>query len=100
MKMYIAVKDNIPEGFSILSAAHASLACYKKFEDHPDMQEWVNGIFYKVICKVDEKEFERLRKVEDHIVLSESALDSQEVSIAFRPREEYPKMFKFLKLWR
>ena len=82
------------------SAAHASLAAFRKFEQHPEMQEWIDGPFYKVVCKVSEKEFENAKEVEDHVVLSESALDGAEVSIAFKPREEWPKMFKFFRLYR
>lgn len=32
LKMYILVKDSVPNGFAILAAAHASLACYLKFK--------------------------------------------------------------------
>ena len=100
MKMYILVKDSIPEGFAILAAAHASLAGYLKFQDTPEVQTWISGPFYKVICKVSEKEFEKARQYEDHVVLTESALEHQEVAIAFKPREEWPKFFRFLKLYR
>lgn len=34
------------------------------------------------------------------MVLTESALDGREVAIVFKPREEWPKMFKFLRLYR
>ena len=36
----------------------------------------------------------------DHVVLTESALENREVAIVFRPREEWPEMFRFLKLYR
>ena len=36
----------------------------------------------------------------DHVVLTESALGGQEVAIVFKPRHEWPKMFKFLRLYR
>ena len=35
----------------------------------------------------------------DFVVLTESSLESKEVSLAFCPKEEYPKKFKFLKMW-
>ena len=76
--MYILLKDSIPEGFAVLAAAHASLACYLKFQDDNDTQSWVSGTFYKVICKVNEKE----------------------VAIAFKPRNEWPKAFKFYRLYK
>lgn len=75
--MYILVRESIPPGFAILAAAHASLAG----------------------CVSDE-EFERAKEVEDHVVLTESALGGQEVALAFRPREEWPKAFNFYRIYR
>lgn len=45
-------------------------------------------------------EFEAAKGFEDNVVLTESALDEAEVAIAFRPREEWPKAFKFYRLYR
>ena len=56
MKMYILIKDDVPVKMAPVIAAHASLACYKKYKDDPDMIEWVHSIFKKVVCKVNEKE--------------------------------------------
>ena len=100
MKMYILLKDTLPEGFAVLAAAHSSLAAYLKFEDSPETQEWVSGTFYKVICRVNDKEFEKAKEFEDHVVLTESALGNQEVAIAFKPRKEWPKPFQFYKLYK
>ena len=61
---------------------------------------WLAGPFYKVVCKVSDDEFERAKTLEDHVVLTESALGGQEVAIAFRPREKWPKSFRFLRLFR
>ncbi|MFK3650915.1 peptidyl-tRNA hydrolase [Lysobacter enzymogenes] len=100
MKMYILVRDDIPLGFAMVAVAHASLAAYLKFRDAPDTQRWLDGPFFKAVCKANAKEFENAKQVEDHVVLTESALDGREVAIAFRPREEWPKMFKFLRLYK
>ena len=100
MKMYILIKESVPKGFAILAAAHASLAVYLKFERSSEVEEWLPGPFYKVICKVNDKEFEKAKTFEDNVVLTESALDSQEVAIAFKPRVEWPKTFKIYKLYR
>ena len=99
MKMYIIVRDDIPDKIVPVITAHASLACYKKFETNEDMTKWINGIFKKVVCVVSETEFTNAKKEPDHVVLTESALDNQEVCIAFSPREEYSKMFKFFRMW-
>lgn len=100
MKMYILVRDDIPLGFAMVAVAHASLAAYLKFRDAPDTARWLDGPFFKAVCKANAKEFENAKLVEDHVVLTESALDGREVAIAFRPREEWPKMFKFLRLYK
>jgi peptidyl-tRNA hydrolase len=100
MKMYILIKESVPLGFAVLVAAHASLAAYLKFKDTPDIDEWLSGPFYKVVCKVNTLEFEKAKAIEDNIILTESALENQEVAIAFKPRNEWPKSFNFYKLYR
>lgn len=100
MKMYILIKDSVPNGFAILAAAHASLATYLKFKDTPEIAEWLSGPFYKVVCRVNDKEFEAAKQFADNVVLTESALGQAEVAIAFKPREEWPKPFKFYTLYK
>ena len=100
MKMYILVRESVPLGFAVLAAAHASLAAYLRFRDSSEVAAWLSGPFHKVVCKVSDEEFERAKTFEDSVVLTESALDGQEVAIAFKPREEWPKAFKFFKLYR
>lgn len=100
MKMYILIRESVPLGIAITHAAHASLACYLKFKDTPEVAEWLSGPFYKVVAKVTEAEFETAKKTEDHVVLTESRLQGQEVALAFKPRNEYPKHFQFYRLYR
>lgn len=100
MKMYILVRNDVPLGFAMVAVAHASLAGYLAFKDTPEVQAWLAGPFFKAVCIVNAKEFENAKQVADHVVLTESALDDREVAIVFRPREEWPTMFKFLKLYR
>ena len=100
MKMYILVRDDIPLGFAMVAAAHASLAGYLEFQHTPEVREWLGGPFFKAVCKVNLEDFEHAKQVSDHVVLTESALGNQEVAIVFKPRAEWPKMFKFFKLYR
>jgi peptidyl-tRNA hydrolase len=97
---YVLIRDSVPAGFAVLAAAHASLACYLKFKDTAEVSQWLSGAFYKVVCKVNDTEFENAKAFEDHVVLTESALDHQEVALAFRPREEWPKVFRFYRLYK
>lgn len=97
--MYIIIKSGVSDKMVPVITAHASLACYLKFKDNEQMQTWINGIFKKVVCLATESEFEKLKNESDHVLLTESALENREVCLAFCPREEYPKPFKFLKMW-
>ena len=100
MKMYILIKEAVPVGNAIVAATHASLAAYLKFQDSPEVEQWLSGPFYKVVCKVNESEFERAKSESDHVVITESALDNEEVAVAFKPREEWPKAFRYFRMYR
>ncbi|MCB1049369.1 MAG: hypothetical protein H6510_03100 [Acidobacteria bacterium] len=100
MKMYILIRESVPTGFAVLAASHASLACYLKFKASPEIAEWLAGPFYKAVCRVNDSEFEKAKAFEDYVVLTESALDHQEVALAFKPREEWPKPFRFFRLYK
>jgi hypothetical protein len=63
------------------------------------MITWINGVFKKVVCLANEVEFDKLKSETDFVMLTESSLGNKEVCLAFCPREEYPKKFKFLKMW-
>jgi hypothetical protein len=94
--MYVLVLADVPIGFALVAAAHGALAAYLRFASHPDTQAWLEGPFRKVICKVDAAAFAAAKDLEDHVVITESALDGREVALAFRPRAEWPKRFRFL----
>ena len=100
MKMYILIKESVPIGFSMVASAHASLAAYLKFQDTPEVKEWLAGPFFKAVCKVNDKEFERAKECPDHVVITESALGGAGAALAFKPREGWPKAFSFFRLYR
>jgi peptidyl-tRNA hydrolase len=102
MKMYILVKDSVPLGKAMVAVAHASLACYLEFQSFADMKEWVKGTFYKVVCKVNDKEFERAKEFNNFLVITEGTLDDEEVAIVFSPRPDaiWPKPFKYYALYK
>lgn len=99
--MYIFIKETVPNNFAPVVAAHASLACYLKFENDPHMREWLNKSFKKVICTVSEKQFNDLKSLDNFNVTTESSLDNQEVAITFCPRyDKISESFKQYKLWK
>ena len=68
--------------------------------DTTEVTKWLSGPFYKVVCKVNYKEFEKAKGFDNHVVRTESTLDDQEVTLAFKPREEWPKPFNFYRLYK
>lgn len=101
LKMYIILHNDVPDDWAPNCAAHASLSCFKTFEDRPEMQEWMDKSFKKVTCRAPDHIFQKAKEVGDCVVINESDLPGNpEVAIAFCPREEWPKMFRFLALWK
>lgn len=102
MKMYIAIKEWVPNGHALNVAAHAGLIGWLSFKDLPDTQEWLNKSFKKVTCMVTDEEFEQLKQVHNCKVITESRLDNAEVGIVFAPRakESWPDIMKTLRLWK
>jgi peptidyl-tRNA hydrolase len=105
MKMYICIKDDLPVGIAMNSAAHGSLMCHLKFgesEDNRDYKTWLKKSFKKVTCAVTPAEFSMLKELPNRIVVTESRLDGQEVAIVLcpRPDTEWPEFVNLLKLWK
>jgi peptidyl-tRNA hydrolase len=105
MKMYICIKDDIPVGIAMNSAAHAGLMCHLKYYDHnirTNYHTWLEKSFKKVTCAVTPAEFAMLKEVSDNIIVTESRLDGKEVAIVLSPRPEtdYPEFVSLLKLWK
>jgi hypothetical protein len=98
--MYILIADWIDYGHSINSAAHAGLIGYLKWKDDPIIDEWIKNSFRKVTCKVTKDELNAAKLYDDFEVVTEMAFDKAEVGLVFKPRYEWPKFFKFLKLYK
>ena len=101
MKMYIAIRDSIPVGHAINSASHGSLMAYLKWHmNDRDFQDWMLYSFKKVTCCVTDEEFAQLKKLDKHVVVTESALKGEEVAIVLAPRREWPEIVQQLKLYK
>jgi predicted ArsR family transcriptional regulator len=101
LKMYILVKASLPSHKAV-SIAHAVLIAHRVFSIQvscaPVYLDWLDNSFRKVVCEVSDADFERFKQYEHHIVSTESAFDGGETCLAFCPREEWPKAFKFLSM--
>lgn len=99
LKMYILIKESVPNSKAIVGAAHASLACYLKFKHTSQMKDWLSGPFYKTVCRISDQEFEKVKQIDNHTIITESTLNNDEIIIAFCPRTKYPKQFQFHPLF-
>ena len=100
LKMYILIKDDIDLGHAMLAVGHGVLACYREFECDPVMQNWFKNSYRKVVCKVNQKEFDNAKLFPKYVLMTESALDGGETAIVLCPRQEWPKALKWYKLYR
>ena len=100
--MYIVIKEGTPRGHAVNCAAHAALACYLKYKDTDEMQDWLASSFRKVTCSASEEEFEAIKYwIDDLVVITESALGDREVALALPPRlKDWPDIVKKLRLYR
>jgi hypothetical protein len=102
MKMYICIKEELPVGIAMNSAAHAGLICHISFGYTENYKTWLNKSFKKVTCAVSPAEFAMLKELPDTQVITESRLNGQEVGIVLcpRPDTEWPEFVNLLKLWK
>jgi Peptidyl-tRNA hydrolase PTH2 len=99
MRMYILIRESTPLGYALIAAAHASLSVYLRYQDTPEMKKWLAGTQNKTICKVSDEEFEKAKLVPDGVVVSEGGMRGAEVALAYKPRERWPKVFQYFRLY-
>ena len=99
-KIYILIKQDVDVGHALLACAHGSMMCYLKFKDTPEFDEYLKNSFRKCVCSLNDKEFEAAKQFDDYVIVTESALGNAETALVFKPRMEWPKAFKFYKLWK
>jgi hypothetical protein len=106
LKSYICILDWVDSGHAINSAAHAGTIIMLEWPNDPMVIEWTKNSIRKVTCKITPEQFGYLKQFEDHYIITELAFRSikdpagKEVGIVFKPRDEWPKYFKYLKMWR
>lgn len=99
LKMYILVKESVETGYAVTAAAHAAVAVTCTYSHTWEVRTWLCGIFRKVVCRVTDAEFEKAKAFPNRVVMTESALGGQEVALGFMPRTDWPKAFRFYRLY-
>lgn len=99
LKIYILIKETLDVGHAVNCAAHASLMSWLKWKDDKIMQDWLKS-FRKVSCKVTNEQFEQAKQFSDFLIVTEDKICNGEVALVFKAREEWPKFFKFLRLYK
>ena len=115
-RMYIVVREKVAKedlGHAMLAIAHAVGAAFRDWANDFEFDAWANDSFRKCLCLANEKEWQKLKAlgvefkefgspVKDQglemIVMTESALDGEETAIVFKPRVEWPKIMRSLRL--
>jgi len=108
IKVYVLIKDWVDTGHAVNTACHAGAMIAKNWPRRapqerlydPVINEWWDTSFRKVTCKVTEQQFEKAKEYADWFPVTEMAFDNKEVALVFKPREEWPRFFKFLTLWK
>lgn len=100
MKMYIVIRDDVPDNFVPVICGHASLVCYLRHKDDYRMIDWLNASFKKCVVSANGRWDEILEYTDwGYEVITESALGGSEVALAFVPCNDHP-VLKKLPLWK
>lgn len=100
--MYIAVLDEFPDYMTPTLVAHSVLSAHLKFENIPSYQKWINESFRKCVVQVNQKEFDKIAKLENvHLGHENNTLDARKACAVVCPIEgDLPNVLKFSKLWK
>jgi hypothetical protein len=100
LKLYIAILDQVPSHMVPVLVAHSMLGGHIAFSGNAKYDEWLYDSFRKVTLKVNQKEFDRIAEMElvyrGH---ENTTLEGKKSCLVVCPREEYPNVIKFAKLW-
>lgn len=101
MKLYIAILDEFPDFMTPTLVAHSMLAAHTKFSGNKNYDDWFNDSFKKCVVRVNQKEFDKISKL-DNIYLGHenNTLEGKKSCIVVCPRQDNPNVLKFAKLWK
>jgi hypothetical protein len=101
--MYIAVLDEFPDFMTPTLVAHSVLWAHIKFSDNENYQQWLSESFRKVVLRVTQKEFDKIKELPNVCIGHElHTLGGKDSSIVVCPtqKDDVPKVLKFAKMWK
>lgn len=113
LKMYIAVLDEVPDFMVPTLVAHSVLAAHLEFSDSPidtfhnrsgsQYTKWLKESFRKCVIRVNRKEFEKIKQLNQVYFGHENkTLNSEKSCAVVYPvwSNNLPNVLKFAKLWK
>ncbi|MNK14328.1 hypothetical protein D3C87_324390 [compost metagenome] len=107
LKMYIAVREEVPAHIVPVLVAHTVLNNDNAYNtslnwNHIELYyEWKKESFKKCVVKVNKKEWDKIIQIPNVFLGHENSTLSGEKSCAIVPiMFEYPNVIKFAKLWQ
>lgn len=85
LKMYIAIRRDIPPIHALMAFGHAALGTYLEYQTDPVTQLWLKSSFVKVALMVDGvDELHHIGACGEHRVFTESRLGGAETCVGFK----------------
>lgn len=105
LKLYIAVLDEVPDFMVPTLVAHAVLGAHFEFGDSYNSNSeyvcWIDNSFKKVVLRVNRKEFEKIKALDNvYLAYESSTIEGEKSCAVVCPRYEIPNVLKFAKMWK
>lgn len=102
-KMYIAVLTDVPDYMVPTLVAHSAINGHIHFRGFPIYEDWLANSFKKVVVRVNNKEFDKIRSTlecwEGHENKTLGGLPSCLVVMPVQS-DNTPNVLKFAKMWK
>lgn len=102
MKMYIAVLEDVPDHMVPVLVAHAVLGAHRYMNHRLEYQEWLADHFFKVVLRVNQKEFDKIAVLDcTYLGYERTVLNAEHSCAVALPvrKDNIPNVLKFAKLW-
>lgn len=104
MKLYIAVRDIVPDNMVPVLVAHSMLSAHEFFSGDPVYDSWYELSYKKCVVSVNEKEWEKIKTLDcPKFYGHENTVDEgRKTCVIVQPvsDDNIPNVLKFAKLWK